>query len=133
MKQTNAKSELYHHGVKGMKWGVRRYQQKDGSLTPAGKKRYAAAKTKLADTAKSTKAKAAAKVKKMTSKESVARAAAKGVKVYSKYKTYELADEVFNGGAGKRAVKSAVKNTGRAVVTAYVMANGGHDIHWYDN
>lgn len=33
-------SVLYHHGIKGMKWGVRRYQNKDGSLTPAGKKRY---------------------------------------------------------------------------------------------
>lgn len=33
--------ELYHWGVKGMKWGVRRYQNKDGSLTPAGRKRYA--------------------------------------------------------------------------------------------
>lgn len=32
--------ELYHHGIKGQKWGVRRYQNKDGSLTPAGKKRY---------------------------------------------------------------------------------------------
>lgn len=32
--------ELYHHGIKGMKWGVRRYQNSDGSLTPAGKKRY---------------------------------------------------------------------------------------------
>lgn len=32
--------ELCHYGVKGMKWGVRRYQKKDGSLTPAGKKRY---------------------------------------------------------------------------------------------
>lgn len=31
---------LYHHGVKGMRWGVRRYQNADGSLTPAGKKRY---------------------------------------------------------------------------------------------
>lgn len=31
--------ELYHHGVKGMKWGVRRYQNKDGSLTTAGKKK----------------------------------------------------------------------------------------------
>lgn len=33
--------ELEHHGTKGMKWGERRYQYKDGSLTPAGKKRYA--------------------------------------------------------------------------------------------
>lgn len=33
--------ELYHHGVKGMEWGVRRYQNKDGSLTPAGKRRLA--------------------------------------------------------------------------------------------
>ena len=32
--------ELYHWGVKGMKWGVRRYQNKDGSLTNAGQKRY---------------------------------------------------------------------------------------------
>lgn len=34
-------NELYHHGVKRMKWGVRRYQNKDGSLTDAGRKRYA--------------------------------------------------------------------------------------------
>lgn len=33
--------ELYHHGIKGMKWGVRRYQNADGTLTPAGKKRDA--------------------------------------------------------------------------------------------
>lgn len=30
--------EPYHYGIKGMKWGVRRYQNKDGSLTPAGKR-----------------------------------------------------------------------------------------------
>lgn len=32
--------ELYHHGIKGQKWGVRRYQNPDGTLTPAGKARY---------------------------------------------------------------------------------------------
>lgn len=31
--------ELMHYGIKGMKWGVRRYQNKDGTLTAAGKKR----------------------------------------------------------------------------------------------
>lgn len=33
-------SNLQHHGIKGMKWGVRRFQNEDGSLTSAGKKRY---------------------------------------------------------------------------------------------
>lgn len=33
--------ELRHWGIKGMKWGVRRYQNADGSLTEAGEKRYA--------------------------------------------------------------------------------------------
>ena len=35
-----ANSYLQHHGIRGMRWGVRRFQNKDGSLTNAGKKRY---------------------------------------------------------------------------------------------
>lgn len=31
---------FYHHGIKGQKWGIRRFQNKDGSLKPAGRKRY---------------------------------------------------------------------------------------------
>ena len=44
-------NELYHHGIKGQKWGVRRYQNKDGSLTAAGKNRnYNKRNMKNADT-----------------------------------------------------------------------------------
>lgn len=32
--------ELYHHGILGQKWGIRRYQNRDGSLTAEGKNRY---------------------------------------------------------------------------------------------
>lgn len=44
----NYTDELYHHGVPGMKWGVRRYQNKSGSLTAAGRKRINKIKNKLA-------------------------------------------------------------------------------------
>lgn len=50
--------ELQHWGIKGMKWGQRRFQNKDGSLTPEGKKRYSDEdddKTDYKDTAKNTK------------------------------------------------------------------------------
>lgn len=43
--------ELYHHGIKGQKWGVRRFQNKDGSLTPKGVQRYQKAWNKLANKA----------------------------------------------------------------------------------
>ena len=69
--------ELYHHGTKGMKWGIRRYQNKDGSLTAAGKKRYGTkanfervqAAKKVADKANSKQAKARRKANERTAAE----------------------------------------------------------------
>lgn len=63
-------TELKHWGVKGQKWGVRRYQNKDGSLTPAGQKRYNKEMEKLKAEEKilKTKARTQAKLGKLDSK-----------------------------------------------------------------
>lgn len=48
-------NELYHYGVKGQQWGVRRYQYADGTLTPQGKKHYSGnSKSDMADTVSRT-------------------------------------------------------------------------------
>ena len=40
-------NELYHHGVKGQQWGIRRYQNADGSLTSQGRQRIQSRVTRL--------------------------------------------------------------------------------------
>lgn len=82
---TDIKQELYHWGVKGMRWGVRRYQNKDGSLTPAGKKRYADDPDR--------KSVDAAKIKLMTARRELNKAGNKynAVSTKENWKSYEKA------------------------------------------
>lgn len=61
-----SEAELCHHGIKGMKWGVRRYQNEDGSLTAAGRKRLEKADQKWA---KKNTDKITAKAKKASQRE----------------------------------------------------------------
>lgn len=81
--------ELYHWGIKGQKWGVRRYQNKDGTLTPAGQKRYNKEMAKLkAEESKlkaeqkvlNNKKKTQAKIDKLESKKSELEAQKKALK-----------------------------------------------------
>ena len=69
-KTRNTNDELTHWGVIGMKWGVRRYQNSDGSLTAAGKKRYASEAQALKEKERTLKKRQAVKdkVDKLTAK-----------------------------------------------------------------
>ena len=99
--------ELQHHGIKGQKWGVRRFQKKDGSLTPAGKKRYSDGSTR--------------KDKKAQQYETL----------YSKYKSEGMTDEQARKTAkGHIAAKKALIGIGAVAVTAAV-AYGAYK--YYDN
>lgn len=68
--------ELYHHGIRGMRWGIRRYQNKDGSLTPRGKKRYDAELKKVREQEKVLKNRQAtrAKIEKLEARKKAAAA-----------------------------------------------------------
>lgn len=82
--------EIVHSGVKGMRWGVRRYQNKDGSLTAAGRKRYGSSK----EEAMKARAKAKAKAEKANAK--AAKKAEKDGKKLMRKSAKDMTDEELN-------------------------------------
>lgn len=123
-------SELYHHGIKGMRWGIRRFQNKDGSLTNAGKKRRAKLEGELEKLGgkKSAKSDAeAAPRKKTVSEMSDAELRDKVNRLQNERMYYELNKQIaalnprqvskgekFMNGLINDVVAPAAKNTGRA-------------------
>lgn len=169
MNYTFCNGELYHYGVKGMKWGVRRYEKKASKARAKAKeykmysddynpknytvklkdkeraklqansdkyRKMANAENKKARTLEAKAKAAAEKASEPMTKERAKKAVIKGAKVTAAtLKTIgvlAVTDQLATGGLGRKAIGATVKYTGRAVVSAWVYANGGRDIRWYD-
>ena len=102
MGNVNYSDELQHHGIMGMKWGQRRYQNKDGSLTAAGQKRYnkeveklkkETAKVKAAEELAASRRKNQSKLDKLESKKKELEERKKALKDEKNRKTNEESDK----------------------------------------
>lgn len=113
-------TELYHHGIKGQKWGVRRFQNKNGSLTTAGRKRY---NDNYADTNIRNDRKNALKKRRSLSDEEIERRINR-IKKEHELKRITEADI----SPGKAAVKRILKNSGEKIATAAVAGTGAYAV-----
>lgn len=118
-------NELYHHGILGMKWGIRRYQNKDGSLTAAGKKRVGQ-KTDDGDDTKHDPVKTKPKSIKDMSDEELQQAINR-LNMEKRYKELATAEAQKKTSNGKAFVKRVLEKSGENIATqlsTYVMGAG---------
>lgn len=138
-------TELYHYGVKGMKWGVRRDRNRvNKSYTAKQRKQDRAFYGKGGEKRINRKLneghglrgarhyEAERKERNEKIRKKVKKGAQKVSKAMATVGTYYLYDQIFWNGAGTRVVKSAIKSVGMLTISAITKARGGYDIHWYD-
>ena len=123
-------NDLQHHGIKGQKWGVRRFQNKDGDLTPAGRKRYDSTSPKKQTPKKQTPKKQTPK--KQTPKKQTPKKQTPKKQTPKKQTPKKQASSAFLKSVGKIAVTSYVNDkvrngNGEEYVSMFlsgVMSNG---------